>query len=502
MILEEKYYKGAEEVKQSTSSIFDKNKNQTLEKIISVDGLLKSNLNVVCVKNTYHHIIDSLNAKIEDFVIYGRTYEDDTKRTYKCDGTESGDYYFTYDNVNYQFTMPTVASGDLLVFDTTTLKLYQGTTEIATTTDNTGTLITLSATPNQDYEQEFKVVTGDVTLSVIGKNLFDGELVNGGYGTGNGAPSSVDTLYRNKNMIKVNPNTQYTLSIDGVSQKYCIYFYKEDKSFISSNVSLTTGTFTTPENTAYVNFRCFAEDYVSNFTSLKIQMELGNTATTYEYTTQTQLLSLGSIKLYRIEAKTDEIIQDYIYHNKTSNKWYKHKAINDLTVTSSQSALSIQNGSCVFSVSDIIQSNVASKVSGKKLVFANILRARNSYYRGNSQYNQIFKVYSSDAPRQVAFDIQGITTRQQVLDWVDEHELKIIYVLEEPVEEEITDTTLIAQLDALYDLQTYKNITNIFTVTDNLEPELEVRYLKDDRVGYESRLTALEQAIVAQGSNV
>ena len=171
--------------------------------------------------------------------------------------------------------------------------------------------------------------------------MFDGELVEGGYDTGTGTPSDVNYIYRNKNMIKVNPNTQYTLSIDGVSQKYCLYFYREDKSFISSNISLTSGTFTTPTNTAYVNFRCFAIDYVSNFTSLKVQMELGDTATAYEYTTQKQLLSLGSMELccdktgnYR-DCLFKAIEGDKFYDGLTEEqkatltigKWYKYKII-------------------------------------------------------------------------------------------------------------------------------------------------------------------------------
>ena len=93
------------------------------------------------------------------FELLGNATQDTTILTYKCAGTETGDYYFVYSSTNYQFTMPTVASGDILTFNTSTKKLYKGTTQITTTTASTGTLITLSNTPNPDYPQDIHVVT-------------------------------------------------------------------------------------------------------------------------------------------------------------------------------------------------------------------------------------------------------------------------------------------------------------------------------------------------------
>lgn len=72
-----------------------------------------------------------------------------TEVTYTCNGTETGEYYFVYDSTNYQFTMPTVESGDMLVFDGTTLK--KDDTTIHTTTNNTGTLLTMTGVSNSAY---------------------------------------------------------------------------------------------------------------------------------------------------------------------------------------------------------------------------------------------------------------------------------------------------------------------------------------------------------------
>lgn len=78
----------------------------------------------------------------------GQTSQDTSKIVYICDGTETGDYYFTYNNINYQFTMPTVSSGDILVFNTITLVLSLNNTAITTETGTTGTELTFLTTPN------------------------------------------------------------------------------------------------------------------------------------------------------------------------------------------------------------------------------------------------------------------------------------------------------------------------------------------------------------------
>lgn len=113
------------------------------------------------------NVQDSSNLPIKDFAMLGNATQDTSILTYKCVGTETGDYYFVYDSTNYQFTMPTISANDLLTFNTSTKKLYKGTTQITTTTASTGTLITLSSTPNPDYPQDIHVVTGEDRKSVV-----------------------------------------------------------------------------------------------------------------------------------------------------------------------------------------------------------------------------------------------------------------------------------------------------------------------------------------------
>ena len=73
---------------------------------------------------------------------------------YVCDGTEEGNYYFTYDNTNHYFTMPEVAENDELIYDVSTEKLKLGDTEIATTTTGNGTELTFETII--DAEEDFR----------------------------------------------------------------------------------------------------------------------------------------------------------------------------------------------------------------------------------------------------------------------------------------------------------------------------------------------------------
>ena len=86
-----------------------------------------------------------------DLQLLGESTQDTSIIYYKCDGTESGDYYFAYNSVNYQFTMPTVASGDIIEFNTNSLVLSLNGTTISTTEASTGTLITMANTPSSDF---------------------------------------------------------------------------------------------------------------------------------------------------------------------------------------------------------------------------------------------------------------------------------------------------------------------------------------------------------------
>lgn len=168
---------------------------------------------------------------------------------------------------------------------------------------------TQSGTPTPSSPVPINVVSGRQDIVVAGKNLFDGELELGFYNGSTGNKEANNSLYRSVNRISVQPNTTYTFSINGTTQKYVVLFYDMKGQYISQNTSLTTGTFTTLNNAYYITFRCFSADFTSDFANLKVQLEKGSTATTYEaYTGQTYEINLGKNLYYMNYA-------DYTYND-------------------------------------------------------------------------------------------------------------------------------------------------------------------------------------------
>ena len=166
-----------------------------------------------------------------------------------------------------------------------------------------------------------------------GKNLFDGNLELGGYDPyNNGKKLTASDNYRNVNPIQVESSTTYTLSIDGVAQKYIVFFYDGEGNFLS-HTDVLTGTFTTPTNCKYFNFRCFAADFTSDFASLKVQLEQGSTATEYEQYKEKKIYVKNDNGVYEEFINADNVKNDYSLRETKIGTWIDGKPLYRKVVT-------------------------------------------------------------------------------------------------------------------------------------------------------------------------
>lgn len=112
-------------------------------------------------------------------------------------------------------------------------------------------------------------------------NIFDGQWKSGIYNTDTGKYGAVQTRVCNANMMKVSPDTYYTVSFPNYDIKTDTrwLFYDTNKNFISS---ITTGktTIKTPATAEYLNFYIAAD--LSVATAPDMQIEQGTTATQYQ----------------------------------------------------------------------------------------------------------------------------------------------------------------------------------------------------------------------------
>lgn len=113
------------------------------------------------------------------------------------------------------------------------------------------------ASPNPDYPQEIKVVTGDNVIKHCGKNLFnkDGTYRLGYIGT-DGSFSSGNNTTCFDQYIPVTPNTAYTVSFNqAINALGCPVYYDTNKNFISresTQYNVRSRTITTPANCYYM----------------------------------------------------------------------------------------------------------------------------------------------------------------------------------------------------------------------------------------------------------
>lgn len=290
------------------------------------------------------------------------------------------------------------------------------------------------------------------------ENLFDGELELGTYND-SGVKYNSNTNYRNENIISVKPNTTYTFSINGVSQKYGIYYYNSSKTFISAE-GLTTGTFTTPNNCFYLNFRCFNADFTSDYANLKVQLELGSKANTYTPygTTPIELNKIGTY-------------QDYIY--KENDKWYLHKETGKVVLDGSEEGWDY-NFNC-FRMLNSTFKVYDTTVTGE--IYSNYF-IKNS--QQNLQNNIVDYGISYRGTNGYLIRNKDITSINNFKVWLSTHNTSIYYILETPTNTEITYTPLIEQLNTLEEAQSYEGTTNINQVNNDLPFIIDLTYYTGD----------------------
>ena len=315
--------------------------------------------------------------------------------------------------------------------------------------------LTQGDNPSPDYPQEIHTVTGDNEVNIVGKNLFDGELELGTYLTTTGEKYNTTDSYRNKNIIAIQPSTTYTFSINKVSQRYCLYYYDKNKAFISADTSLETGTFTSLSNAYYINFRCFGVDYTANHTNLKVMLNEGSTALEYEpYQSQNYTISLGNTELCKIGDYQDSIVKD-------NGKWYLEKNTRHISL-----AIADMDNNEDYpgwkNVRDLL-----NDYPNKNTLLSNFT----DYMCNITNKNNVISANTANLTGGgILFFNKAVIALTQT-QWKEQYPnlvVELYYVLATPTTTEITDTTLIEQLDNLEKAYSYDTQTNISQTNTDL----------------------------------
>ena len=329
--------------------------------------------------------------------------------------------------------------------------------------------------PNPSYQIMPSRVTGENSLTICDENLFninsitlsrylntDGELIE-------------NSVWCVTDFIPVVPTQTYSykgLTTTGTAPMSC--YYDKNKNFLSSFKQQTgTKKITIPQNAYYVRFTMENRNTndVNDFMIVK-----GDTApSTYSpYQGQNYSLSLGNIEL---NSTPDGTIRDYIYG--TPNNWYKREYIGKVVLDGSESWTFVSNSAMKFSlningIAKPVNQNTLPKMLSdnfRESTWNNAINSDDDYLMVVSTSNEILRIKDND-----------FSTLADFKAWLSTHNTTIYYPLAEYTDIPITDTTLISQLNDIYNnAHSYNGVTNITTTYEdgNEQMYLDIEALKN-----------------------
>ena len=311
-----------------------------------------------------------------------------------------------------------------------------------------------TGTPTPTNPIDVNVVSGDNEIEICGKNLFDKNspnLVNGYLG----AKGSITTnnSYRVSDYIYIGNYNDITISGNiGNGLVYCLY--DGSKTFIGANSfngsTLTRGV---TSNIKYIR-TTVSVDALNQY-----MLESGSTASTYEpYQGNIYNIDLPEgMELCKIGT-----YQDYIY--KDSGKWYLHKEIGKVTYNGTENWTTFAIN---YEYQIILQD--AKEGDFENQFFPSLCNKYVNHNVGGASLNNYeFSNFTSGVYRWIRIRHNDITTLANYKTWLASNTPTFYYLLATPTNTEITDTTLINQLEELYIAKSKENQTNISQINNDL----------------------------------
>lgn len=367
------------------------------------------------------------------------------------------------------------------------------------------------ASPNPDYPQEIKVVTGDNVVHHVGKNLLDTSKMLQ-FTPSLSAWCSLDGIekfYSATNIVKSNlyydlkPNIQYSFSVykfNNISQSasYPFQLVKSDGNVIATtNLSNLKVTFTVNEATrAYPRIMINESNIL---TQCIVQLEEGSTVTPYEpYRGEDYNLNLGNIELCKIGDYEDipfkNVVGDENYNAELEDgAWYKKKVIDKKVLD--------DLWEWFMPSTNRFHVNITLPDGEYDLValcdkFINAL-----YWTTHINTDKSFIVHNGNWGNnlcRISFVDKNCASLAEWTQFVSENNLIVYHRLLNPTYEKITNTTLISQLEALRKAKWFKGVNHWWTETENLEPNLKGTYKQSNNLRIkeqDERLTNLESRL-------
>ena len=324
-----------------------------------------------------------------------------------------------------------------------------------------------TGTPTPTSPIPVNVVSGNNEIFINNANLWCSEWEQGTINS-SGDNDTSSSCIRTKDYIPVIPNQNYAIS-RSISGSYInARCYDSNKNYLGSGGSyinliaggtasnpmsaiMTTCIISPKENVCYLRFNDFTNNLATQYMMVK-----GDTIPTdyvpYEIDTYNIDLPSG-MELCKIGN-----YQDYFY--KDSDKWYLHKEIGKVVLNGSENWQYYNGIQYITSISDY-------KLSGLICLCSHYIAQQNVSISGDMIDKHIAFRNTVNNPNLYIKD-STYTDSTTFKTWLTTHNTSVYYILATPTNTEITDTTLINQLEELYIAKSKENQTNISQINNDL----------------------------------
>ena len=191
----------------------------------------------------------------------------------------------------------------------------------------------------------------------------------------------------------------------------------------------------------------------------EIQIELGQPTTYAPYFTPIELAKIGNY-------------QDRIYKN--DGKWYIEKQVGKVTLNGSEDDWSFQSSNAPFRY----------RLTGAYATYDDASTYISDYFQSvswNATWTDYEYLVSLNSRNSIlAFRYTGISTLDAFKTWLSTHPTTVYYALATPTTTEITNTTLLSQLNFIANL--YGGTNNITLVGTGAQGEIGVEYMTENDI--------------------
>lgn len=349
------------------------------------------------------------------------------------------------------------------------------------------------ASPNPDYPQDIQVVTGEQTIKITGKNLANLEPDTSlpmssapvtvlDFGEDRTVTETTSFIFSDAKYANISGALIDYQKADGTHQyRTAGNFEDSDNNSLTSKVnSVFSGTYT---NTTTITF-CKANLYLaSNYSGwsqgkVSVQIELGPSASEFEpYQGQEFTIDLGSIELAGVgEIQSDGLPKYRDTIKPIDGKWYIEKQVGKAVFDGSENWDGYLYGGVfrgrivIDDIKDISANADFVGMSDYFYVDVGVLGSATIRVGMFCQYMQTKNVYFGAS--------SSMTTLNEWKTWLSTHNTTVYYALATPTTTEITDETLLAQLNFIASL--YGGVNNISLVPSaGAQGEMTLNYYAD-----------------------